>query len=82
MFVTAVVVSKPEHVVKIWCVLSSLLSHVVISLVITLYVILLLMSLATDIRDPSLFVDGFVQYELNQLANSCGVNNISRADID
>jgi len=31
------------------------------------------MSLAkvfTKIRDPALFVDGFVQYELNQLANS------------
>ena len=28
-----------------------------------------LANLITEIRDPSLFVDGFVQYELSQLVN-------------
>ena len=61
----------------IWYVLPSLLFHVIISLVIpfslvTLLCLIINMSLAnviTEIRDPALFVNGFVQYQLTQLAS-------------
>ena len=60
-----------------WCVLYSPLFHVVISLVITFHsfvrsynsVSMSLANLIMEIKDPSLFVNGFVQHELNQLAN-------------
>ena len=80
MYVTVVVIGwlvKPEHVVMIWYVLPSLLFHAIISLVIpfslvTLLCLIINMSLAnviTEIRDPALFVNGFVQYQLTQLVN-------------
>ena len=61
----------------IWYVLPSLLFHAIISLVIpfslvTLLCLIINMSLAnviTEIRDPALFVNGFVQYQLTQLVN-------------
>lgn len=57
--------------------MPSLLFHVIISLVIPLNLVTLLcliknMSLAnviTEIRDPALFVNCFVQYQLTQLVN-------------
>ena len=61
----------------IWYVLPSLLFHVIFLLVIpfslvTLLCLIINMSLAnviTEIRDPALFVNGFVQYQLTQLAS-------------